>query len=62
VLSGSAPERLRAAAVDDYVFTDSIPIPEHKWNPRITVLSVSELLAEAIMRIHDGRSVSALFA
>lgn len=62
VLSGAAPERLRAAAVDDYVFTDSIPIPEHKWNSRMTVLSVSELLAEAIMRIHDGRSVSALFA
>jgi ribose-phosphate pyrophosphokinase len=62
VLSGAAPERLRTAAVDDYVFTDSIPIPEHKWNSRITVLSVSELLAEAIMRIHDGRSVSALFA
>ena len=62
VLSGSAPERLRAAEVDDYVFTDSIPIPLHKSNPRITVLSVAELLAEAIMRIHDGRSVSALFA
>jgi ribose-phosphate pyrophosphokinase len=62
VLSGSAPERLRAAEVDEYVFTDSIPIPPHKSNPRITVLSVAELLAEAIMRIHDGRSVSALFA
>jgi ribose-phosphate pyrophosphokinase len=62
VLSGSAPERLRAAEVDEYVFTDSIPIPPEKSNPRITVLSVAELLAEAIMRIHDGRSVSALFA
>jgi ribose-phosphate pyrophosphokinase len=62
VLSGAAPERLRSASVDDYVFTDSIPIPTHKWNSRITVLSVAELLAEAIMRIHDGRSVSSLFA
>jgi len=62
VLSGDAPERLRACAVDDYVFTDSIPIPAHKTNSRITVLSVAELLAEAILRIHDGRSVSALFA
>ena len=62
VLSGAAPERLRSSEVDEYVFTDSIPIPPHKSNPRITVLSVAELLAEAIMRIHDGRSVSALFA
>jgi ribose-phosphate pyrophosphokinase len=62
VLSGAAPERLRAAEVDEYVFTDSIPIPPQKSNPRITVLSVAELMAEAIMRIHDGRSVSALFA
>jgi ribose-phosphate pyrophosphokinase len=61
VLSGTAPERLRAAEVDEYVFTDSIPIPPGKSNARITVLSVAELLAEAIMRIHDGRSVSALF-
>jgi ribose-phosphate pyrophosphokinase len=61
VLSGTAPERLRAAEVEDYVFTDSIPIPPAKWNPRITVVSVARLLAEAIMRIHDGRSVSALF-
>jgi ribose-phosphate pyrophosphokinase len=62
VLSGEAPERLRAAEVDEYVFTDSIPIPPEKSNPRITVLSVAKLLAEAIRRIHDGRSVSALFA
>ena len=62
VLSGQAPERLRRAEVDEYVFTDSIPIPHEKRNERITVLSVAELLAEAIMRIHDGRSVSALFA
>jgi len=61
VLSGSAPQRLRESEVDEYVFTDSIPIPAHKWNPRITVLSVAGLLAEAIMRIHDGRSLAALF-
>jgi len=62
VLSGNAPARLAAAAVDDYVFTDSIPIPPERRDARITVLSVARLLAEAIMRIHDGRSVSELFA
>jgi ribose-phosphate pyrophosphokinase len=61
VLSGAAPERLRNAPVDDYVFSDSIPIPASKSNPRVTVISVARLLAEAISRIHDGRSVSELF-
>lgn len=62
VLSGQAPDRLRNAQVDEYIFTDSIPIPEHKLNPRITQISVAQLLAEAIQRIHDGRSLSALFS
>lgn len=62
VLSGQAPDRLRAADVDEFVFTDSIPIPDHKMNPRITTISVAQLIAEAILRIHDGRSVSELFA
>lgn len=61
ILSGPAPQRLRQAAVDRYVFTDSVPIPEERSNPRIMVLSVAGLLAEAITRIHDGRSVSAMF-
>lgn len=61
ILSGPAPERLRKMAVDRYVFTDSVPIPAERSNPRITVLSVAALLAEAITRIHDGRSVSAMF-
>src|SRR6186713_3010018 len=58
VLSGQAPERLRGAQVDEYVFSDSVPIPENKMNPRITVISVAQLIAEAILRIHDGRSLS----
>lgn len=62
VLSGGATERLRRAPVDEYVFSDSIPIPPSKSDPRITVISVARLLAEAISRIHDGRSVSELFA
>ncbi len=61
VLSGQAPERLRTAQVDEYVFSDSVPIPEAKMNPRITVISVAQLIAEAILRIHDGRSLSELF-
>ncbi|MFH0899487.1 MAG: ribose-phosphate pyrophosphokinase [Pseudomonadota bacterium] len=62
VLSGPAIERLRAAPLTEVVVTDTIPIPPSKQDPRITVLSVAGLLGEAIARVHDGRSISALYA
>jgi ribose-phosphate pyrophosphokinase len=61
VLSGRAVERIRGSAITEVVITDSIPLPPDKRDPRITVLSVASLLAEAIARVHDGRSISELF-
>jgi ribose-phosphate pyrophosphokinase len=61
IFSGPAVEHLQDAPIKELVVTDSIPSPEAKRLPNMTVLSVAELLADAISRIHDGRSVSALF-
>lgn len=61
VLSGPAIERLKAAPIKEIVITDSIPLPEHKQLPNMTVLSVAEIFAGAISRIRDGRSVTELF-
>lgn len=61
IFSGPAIERLNKAPINEIVVTDSIPLPEHKRLPHMTVLSVAELFAGAISRIHDGRSVSELF-
>lgn len=61
VLSGPAIERLRAAPISEIVITDSIPLPDHKRLANMVVLSVAELFAGAISRIHDGRSVTELF-
>jgi ribose-phosphate pyrophosphokinase len=61
IFSGPAIERLNKAPIKEIVITDSIPLPEHKRLPHMTVLSVAELFAGAISRIHDGRSVSELF-
>ena len=42
--------------------TNTVPIPEHERATRkLTVLSIAPALAEAIRRIHNGESVSALF-
>jgi ribose-phosphate pyrophosphokinase len=61
VLCGPAIERLRDAPIEKLVITDSIPLPPNKQLPKITVLSVAPLLADAIKRIHLNQSISDLF-
>ena len=61
VFSGPAIERLSNADIKEIVVTDSIPLSQDKQLLNMTVLSVAELFAGAISRIHDGRSVTELF-
>jgi len=62
VLSGPAIERLdKCKELKTLVISDSIPLDSHKRHPRIKVLSVADLLGEAIKRIHNEESVSSLF-
>ena len=62
VLSADAPERLLASPIKTVVITDTIPLPEHKRDSKIVVVSVAGLLADAIGRIHTEGSVSELFS
>jgi ribose-phosphate pyrophosphokinase len=61
VLSEDAAEKLMKAGFKEIVVTNTIPIPEGKHLPNMTVLSIAPLLGEAIQRIHYGESVSSLF-
>ena len=61
VLTPGSIERLREAPIDEVVVTNSIPVPPEKRVAPITVLSVAPLLADAIVRVHENRSVSELF-
>lgn len=62
VLSGPAIERLdRCEAIEQVVITDTVPHPEGRLTEKFTCLSVAPLLADAIDRIHHGKSVSELF-
>ena len=61
LFTGPAIERLRGANAREIVVTDSIPIPDSKRLPNMTVLPVAPLLGDAIGRIHSGQSVGALF-
>ena len=62
VLSGPAVKRIRESAIDQLVVTNSIPPSEEaRTCSKIKVLSVAELLGEAIRRISEEASVSSLF-
>jgi ribose-phosphate pyrophosphokinase len=62
ILSDRAVEKICGGdLVEKLLVTDTIPLPPPKLHPKITVLSVAPLLAEAIGRIHSGQSVGALF-
>jgi len=62
VLSGNAIGRIEGSAIENLIVTDSIPLqPETKGCKKIKVLTVANLLGEAIKRSHLNDSVSSLF-
>jgi ribose-phosphate pyrophosphokinase len=62
VLSGPAIDRINASVIEKVVITDTVPLGEKaQLSDKIRVLSVADLLAEAIRRIHEDESVSSLF-
>ncbi|MEI6831571.1 MAG: ribose-phosphate pyrophosphokinase [Candidatus Omnitrophota bacterium] len=62
ILSGPAIQNIdQCKGLEKLLITDSVPLSEDKKHPKIEVLSVANLLAEAIKRIHNEESVSCLF-
>ncbi len=59
LFADGALDKLAASDVTEIVCTNSVPLPAD--HPKLHVLSVAPALAEAISRIHNGESVSALF-
>ena len=61
VFSGPAASRLSSGVFEEVIVTNTIPVPEEKQFEQLTVLSVANLLGEAIWRIHEDTSVSSMF-
>ncbi|HUS91662.1 MAG TPA: ribose-phosphate pyrophosphokinase [Phycisphaerae bacterium] len=63
VLAGPAAQRLREAPIEEVVVTDTVPVGPEKVQAigKLKVLSIAELIGEAIHRIHNDESVSSLF-
>ncbi|KJZ72001.1 hypothetical protein HIM_08562 [Hirsutella minnesotensis 3608] len=62
VFSGDAIPRLNASAIDKIIVTNSVPQEDHcRLCPKLEVLDISPVFAEAIRRVHHGESISRLF-
>ncbi|CAI6342406.1 unnamed protein product [Periconia digitata] len=62
ILSGDAIDRINASALDKVVVTNTVPQEDHKKRcPKLEVLDVGKVFAEAIRRVHHGESISVLF-
>ncbi len=62
VLSGNASQRLLDSDIKKVFVTDTIPLANKNNDGKFEVVSVADLLASAIMRIHSESSVSELFS
>ncbi|SHK42078.1 ribose-phosphate diphosphokinase [Thermocrinis minervae] len=60
VLSGPAIDRIKTAPIEEVIITDTIPLKDDSCD-KIKVVSIANLLAEAIRRVQEGESVSSLF-
>ncbi len=61
VLSGDAKQKIQDSCIEELIITDSIPLLKKGLTDKIVVLSIAPILAEAITRISNDESISALF-
>jgi ribose-phosphate pyrophosphokinase len=61
VFSGPAVSRLSSGDLAEVIVTNTIPVAPEKQFPQLTVLSVANLIGEAIWRIHEDSSLSSMF-
>lgn len=62
VLSGNALENIKNSVLDQLIVTDSIPLSEELLNlPNVRQLTLSKMLAEAVRRLSNEESLSAMF-
>lgn len=61
ILSDPAVQRINESPIEKLVITDTIPLPPEKYSPKFVMLTLSEALANVILRIQSHRSVSQLF-
>ena len=61
VLSGKAVQKLEEAPIRQVVVTNTLPIPEEKRIPKMTVLSIAPIIGSALQAVFEDESVSEIF-
>lgn len=61
ILSGPAIARIQESPIAEVIVSDTVPLPDAKRIDKIVTISIAGVIAEAIVRIHSGGSVGALF-
>ena len=61
VLSDPAIERIEKSDIKKVIITDTISVPKHKLIDKLKIISVSNIFGQAVDRVYNGESVSALF-
>ncbi len=61
LLSGPAVERLAASPTSKILLLDTVPIPKEKLLEKMEIISLASLFSKIVKRIHEGRSLGALF-
>jgi ribose-phosphate pyrophosphokinase len=61
ILSGPAAQRLNESPIEEVIVTNTLPIPDDINIPKLTVLSMAPLLAQAIQAVFEEGSVASLF-
>ena len=57
IMSHPASERVMESALDEMIFTDSIPFDTNKC-PKVTIVSVAKMIADTIIRVQSNQSIS----
>ena len=61
LLSGPAIDRIKKSAIGKIIVTDTLSIPDEKKLDNMEIVTVANVFGEAIKRVFEGKSVSALF-
>ncbi|HYY10002.1 MAG TPA: ribose-phosphate diphosphokinase, partial [Kineosporiaceae bacterium] len=56
-----AVDRLKNSPITEVIVTNTLPIPEERMFPQLTVLSIAPMIARAIREVFDDGSVTSLF-
>ena len=61
VLSGSAYDKINDSALQEVIVTDTIPLHEGEDLRKFTVLSVADIFADVVERVHNYKEISSIF-